>query len=163
MGHDAGVGGHGGAPDTVRVERMKWPDRAHAQMSGRMLGHDEHGAWIGLPDLDEVWCVPEDRWWVACWFARADAVAVDIAMPAAWHDGAVRLVGLDFRVIAKSGEPRLVGDDDFEENRLAFEYPSSVVAKARVAAAEVLAAMEAREPPFTWEVGAGWLSILRAV
>ena len=158
MGHDAGVGGH----NRVRIERVKWPDRSHQSVEAIVLGTDEHGTWVGLPSDDEVWCIPDDRWWVACWFARADAVAVDVTMPARWGDGGVLLVGLDFRVISKAGEPRLVGDDDFEENRLAFEYPSTVEAGAREAAEEVLAAVSADVVPFTWESGAGWFSILRA-
>jgi uncharacterized protein len=159
MGHDAGVGGH----SNIRIERMKWPDRGHQTLDGVLLGRDEHGTWVGLPDDDEVWCIPDGAWWVACWFAKADAVAVDITMPARWADDTVDVVGLDFRVISKAGEPRLVGDDDFEENRLAFEYPSSVVAHARGTAEEVLAAVGAEVAPFTWECGLGWFSILRAV
>ncbi len=141
---------------------MKWPDRSHQTLDGLVLGVDEHGTWLGMPDDDEVWCIPDDQWWVACWFDRADAVAVDIAMPARWSDGGIEIVGLDFRVISKAGEPRLVGDDDFEENRLAFEYPSTVEAGARRAAEEVLAAVAADVNPFTWTAGAGWFSILRA-
>jgi protein associated with RNAse G/E len=153
------VGGH----NNIRVERVKWPNRPHVQADGHVLGTDEFGTWIGLADADEVWCVPRDQWWVACWFARADAVAVDITTPAQWTEDRVTVVGLDFRVILRAGEPRLVGDDDFEENRLAFEYPSSVESRARTAADEALLAMQAGTPPFTWESASGWFAVLRAV
>jgi hypothetical protein len=162
MGHDAGVRGTDAGAAHVKIERMKWPDRAHATMTARRLGHDELGTWLGLPDDDEVWLVPDTGWWIGCWFARADAVAIDITMPARWTDDGLVVIGLDFRVISKAGEPRLVGDDDFEENCLAFEYPSTVVSGARTAAEEIHAAVSAGIAPFDWETGAGWFSILRA-
>ncbi|MBK5222450.1 MAG: DUF402 domain-containing protein [Acidimicrobiia bacterium] len=167
-----------GRNDRIWVVRSKWPDRPWSRALAHVLGTDEHGTWVGLPGghtvhrgdtvvetapFPVVMCIPLDGWWVANWYGRSVELMVDVVAPPRWGDDAVTLVGLDFRVMVHDGEARLVDAERFEEQRLLYEYPSTIESGARRAAAEVLATVSAGVAPFTLDLAVGWFSILRAV
>lgn len=163
----------------IRVERWKWPDRPQSRVEGYLLGHDEHGTWIGLPaghpvhrgevhlyDAPNavVLCIPDQGWWVASWYGHTVELFVDVTTPARWtSEDVVVVVDLDFGVMSQQGTTRLVDAERFEEQRLLYEYPSSVEAGARAAADTVLDAVTHGRPPFTAATATGWFAILRAV
>ena len=75
---------------------------------------------------------------------------VNIATPAAWHDGTLRFIDLDLDVIwrADSGEILLDDEDEFELHQVRFGYPSDLIEQARRSADEVCRMMERRAYPF---------------
>lgn len=167
-----------GAARRIWIERRRWPDRPQSRVQGYLLGRDEHGTWLGLPAGHEVlrgddvlyhgpnpvvMCIPDQGWWVANWYDGAVELFVDVTTPAAWQGDRVVIVDLDFGVIVQQGSARLVDAERFEEQRLLYEYPSTVEAGARAASTEVLAKADAGEPPFSLDVAAGWFAMLRVV
>ncbi|QGG96467.1 DUF402 domain-containing protein [Actinomarinicola tropica] len=162
----------------IWIERRRWPDRPQSRARGYLLGHDEHGTWLGLPAGHEVlrgdavlyrgpnpvvMCIPDDGWWVANWYDGAVELFVDVTTPARWFDDTVVLVDLDYGVMVQQGAARLVDAERFEEQRLLYEYPSTIEAGARAAASDVLALADAGTPPFALEVASGWFAMLRVV
>jgi hypothetical protein len=177
MGHHAEVT-EAAAPRRIWIVRRTWPDRPQTRTRGFLLGRDEHGSWIGLPGGHDVFrgdtvlytgphpvvtCIPDDAWWTATWFGRTVELVVDVVTPARWSEGDVTVVDLDYGILLKDGEARLVDAERFEEHRLLYEYPSTVESAARAAAAALLAQVAAGEPPFTADAAAGWFAVLRAV
>lgn len=173
---------HGAVSDAAArrtwIERRRWPDRPQSRTSGYLLGHDEHGTWVGLPAGHEVlrgdhvlyagpnpvvMCIPDEGWWVANWYEGAVELFVDVTTPPRWLDDTVVLVDLDYGVIVQDGDARLVDAERFEEQRLLYEYPSSIEAGARAAAAEVLARADLGVAPFSLDIAAGWFAMLRVV
>lgn len=165
----------------VWIERRKWPDSPHYGVTGTVLGSDEHGVWVGarpgstiqMPDgtcrvgeRPAVWCVSRDDWFLLhFWHGHPEVdIYVDICTPPVWNARGARMVDLDFDVIvwtpAKGGHTALVDEDEFEEHRVALAYPDDLIANARRAAADVLARVEAAEPPFTLETAAPWLELV---
>ena len=165
----------------VRLERRKWPDAPHYGMTGKVLGEDDSGVWVGaragstvvLPNgtetpgqYDVVWCIPRDKWLLAhFWHGHLEVdVYVDICTPAVWNERGVRMVDLDLDVIlwnqSKGGHIELVDEDEFEEHSVAFDYPEDLVVGARRAAADILAKVQAKEAPFTREAADPWLMLL---
>jgi uncharacterized protein len=168
----------------VRVKRRKWPDAPHYEMTGRVLGEDDYGIWVGaragskvvLPNRTEipgernaVWCVPRDEWFlVHFWHGHPEVdTYVDICTPAVWSELEVKMVDLDFDVVvwseARGGHVELVDEDEFEEHSVAFDYPEDLVVNARRAAADVFARVQAREAPFTLAAADRWLRLLGSV
>ena len=164
----------------IRVEMTKWGSRPHWQYDGIYLGADEHGEWLGFPagthyrrpgmdfvaGFDGVSLVPAGG---AAHFAgfndeRAKAaVYVDISTPAAWDGSVLRAVDLDLDVVRlQDGTVYLDDEDEFAEHQLAFGYPPEVVAMAEQSAAEVLTAVQRREPPYDGTAGS-WLAVLAQV
>jgi len=64
---------------------------------------------------------------------------VNIATPAAWHDGTLRFIDLDLDVIwrADSGEVILDDEDEFELHQVRFDYPSDLIEQVRRSGDEV--------------------------
>lgn len=177
MGHHGGVDGE--AVRRVWLERWRWPDRLQSRVHGYLLGHDEHGTWLGLPGGHDVWggegvlytgphpvvvCVPDEAWWVARWYGHSVELVVDVTTPVRRAAADVlAVVDLDLGVISQQGTTRLVDAERFEEQRLLYEYPSSVDAGARRSAERVLDEVTRGVAPFTLATAQGWFAILRAV
>jgi protein associated with RNAse G/E len=161
----------------VRVEFRKWPGALHWHYPTTELGRDEHGVWLGAragapiqrgdepvkhATGDFITLIPHEAWWTAVWndpVNDAIRVYIDIATPAEWDGDTVRMVDLDLDVIrASDGAVRLEDEDEFDEHRVAFEYPAHVVDRARSTAAEMYLAVESRREPFG-EVGHRWLEL----
>jgi protein associated with RNAse G/E len=144
----------------VWIVRRKWPDSPHYEMTGDVLGEDEHG------DLYVVWCLPRDDWFLLhFWHGHPEVeIYVDICTPGQWTDDRVTVIDLDFDVIAwnaaMGGHVELVDEDEFEEHRLSLEYPAELQDNARRAAADVFARAQSRRAPFTLETAQPWLAQL---
>jgi len=169
--------------DDVWVERRKWPDSPHYGMTGRVLGEDEFGVWVGalpgsrvlMPDGSErpgerpaVWCLPRTDWFLLhFWQGHPEVdLYVDIATPPVWNERGARMVDLDFDVIvwnaARGGRVELVDVDEFEQHRVTLAYPESLIAEARRAAEDVLARVTAGDAPFCQPSVQPWLDRLLA-
>lgn len=86
--------------------------------------------------------------WYADWRPRTHYI--NIATPAAWHDGTLRFVDLDLDVIwrATSGEVILDDEDEFAEHQARFGYPADLIARARGGGDEVRDLIARRIYPF---------------
>ena len=152
--------------DPVWLERRKWPDVPHYRHHGWPLGEDEHGQWYELKVGDPVFrgdevlfhgrhgglmLVPHGQpGWLA-WFlsGRDFDLYVDIVGHVVRSPEAVTMVDLDFDVVRYvDGHVELVDEDEFVEHRVRYGYPDDVAEAAVATSRRVLAAVEAREPPF---------------
>lgn len=167
---------------TIWLRRRKWPDGAHYEMQGEVLGEDEHGVWLGarrgtlvrMPtgalrpgDHDAVWCAPHDDWYLLHFWDKHPEVDiyVDICTPPRWSATDMVVIDLDFDVIrwnaSRGGGVELVDEDEFELHRVELAYPEQLQLDARRAARDVLARVTRAEPPFTSNAAARWLADLR--
>jgi hypothetical protein len=157
----------------VEIRYTKWPDKPHYAYRMRRLGEDQHGVWGRCDVGEEVYkadqlafvrevallsLVPRVGCWSALWYPPEEKkyeVYVDINSDPSWSPSSVSMIDLDFDVERKrNGEVSLVDEDEFEENRVRFEYPNDLVDFARTAARDVTAAVEAPLEPFAshWRV-----------
>lgn len=134
----------------VDVVSRHWDDRFHREFTGRLLGVDEWGTWVGVApgtwlrthrggfaSAGGVRLFPPGRWWSA-WFSPG-RVYVDITTPPEWSGTTVRIVDLDLDVERFGDGPALLRDEDeFAEHQREMAYPPDVVAAAEAAAVEVL-------------------------
>jgi uncharacterized protein len=167
--------------DPVRMVFTKWGDRAHWEFDALLLGHDEHGSWLGAPA--GTWCtrpgasycaeqhyvvlVPDDGWFVASFYDPGGPppqgmvdVYVDIATPAAWATDRVTVTDLDLDVLrGRSGRTWVDDEDEFAAARRG--YPDDVVRQALSTCADTLEAVRYRRPPYDAVVSEHWLDRLR--
>jgi hypothetical protein len=157
----------------IWLERRKWPDRPHYGHAGWIIGEDENGVWIELrigspvyrgPELlfhgaaGGLMCAPRAGGWLA-WFPEvADfELYVDIVTGITHAPGSITMVDLDFDVIRyRTGEVRLLDEDEFEQHRVELSYPQPVVDAARADAALVLEAVRKGDEPFAGGTAARW-------
>lgn len=162
----------------IRVEMTKWGDRPHWAYDGVFLGEDEHGEWLGFPAgthnqrpghefHSRVACVtlvPDGGWYAATFQAPGIwcDIYVDITTPPAWDGEVLRAVDLDLDVIRMSsehladplewmaapGETFVDDEDEFEEHRVALDYPDAIVAAARASCEELEVAVRAGVAPY---------------
>ena len=159
----------------VHVDFRRWPDTEHWQFRMRRLGEDEHGIWLwsllpgwpsdGAPSRRRCRSTPlvelitHDAWWSAIWNGgeARHAMYVDIATPARWNGDRVTLIDLDLDIVRyRNGDVALVDEDEFDEHRIALDYPKRVVDGARTAAAKVYLDVVAAREPFG-DVAASWM------
>ncbi len=167
---------------TVCIRFSKWDGSAHWAFDMNHLGDDEHGTWLWAPAGTElrrgtdktvrvqagfVKLIGPGRWWTAVWNDGGGGgdgsidVYVDIITPAAWDGNTVRMVDLDLDVVRRSdGSVEVHDEDEFDEHRVAFEYPAHVVDMARTVTARLAIDVEARVEPFD-DVGDRWLEVAR--
>lgn len=152
---------------TCRI--TKWGGGRHWEYTGRWLGEDGHGAWLGfaagtvfrrpgaeyVAPYDQAGLVPPGRHWLATFHADPSPVQVyvDVATPAVWEGTDRRpvltAVDLDLDVVQGRGGRVWVDDEDeFAEHRSTLGYPEDLVAEALAACAEAEAALVAKDPPF---------------
>ncbi|WP_052336518.1 DUF402 domain-containing protein [Nocardioides alkalitolerans] len=168
----------------VRVEMTKLGDHPHWRFTGRYLGADEHGDWIGFPagthhvrpglafdsDVDSVTLVRAGAHHLASLHAPGlwCDVYVDMATPPVWdHSGdvaVVRSVDLDLDVVRRDDGTVFVDDEDeFAEHRVSLGYPAELVAAAERARDEVRAAVVAGVAPYDEATRRRWLGALTAL
>ncbi len=157
-----------GGPVSVRM--TKWGERPHWAFTGRYLGADDHGDWLGFPagtefrrpgarfvaPVDQVSLVPRDGARFIATFHAPGArmlVYVDLTLPGSWEDtGAglvLRAVDMDLDVVRLPDGSTYVDDEaEFEAHRVEFGYPDDVVATVRAECDALLAAVTALAPPF---------------
>ncbi|AEV82435.1 hypothetical protein ACWT_1417 [Actinoplanes sp. SE50] len=156
--------------DSVDLVLRKYDGRPHRRVTGRLLGEDEHGTWIGTPRgtrvsysyglrrlswtrSDSVRLIPRDTWWMAMFSAAPSRSEIycDVITPARRtrpHEFTV--IDLDIDVIRLRPDGRVVIDDEdeFAAHRIRFGYPAQVVAEATAAAATLQAALSGGAEPF---------------
>ena len=159
-----------------QVEFRKWPERLHWHYPVQDLGEDTHGRWSCVSagtilrrgdGRREITTGPsallysEETWWSASFNCNREQpceVYVDIATPAVFDDGIVRLFDLDIDVVRLwDGRVELWDQDEFAENRVAYGYPEELVLGAERAMREVRDLVESRIEPFD-TVGDAWLA-----
>ncbi|WP_433829007.1 DUF402 domain-containing protein [Actinoplanes sp. CA-015351] len=171
-------------PGSERVELVlrKYDGRPHRRVTGRLLGDDEHGTWIGTPRgtivrysygwrrfertrEDSVRLLPRDAWWMAMFSAapgRSEIYCDVITPPERTGPAQFTVIDLDLDVIRLRRDGRVVIDDEdeFEQNRVRFGYPADVVAGATAAAETLRSALSTDTEPFAGQYR-NWLSRLR--
>jgi hypothetical protein len=153
----------------------KWGDRPHWEFDAVLLGSDEHGDWLGVPqgtrhsrpgmtfdsEVDTVTLAPREGWWCATFHAPGiwcDRY-VDMCTQPTWDGAVLRAVDLDLDVIRGSdGRVWVDDEDEFAEHRVAFGYPPEVVAAAEASRDTVLDAVRRRRVPFDDATSAPWLA-----
>lgn len=158
------------AVDAVELELRKYDGRPHRRVTGRLLGSDEYGTWIGTPrgsvvrysygwrriELtreDSVRLLPRDGWWMAMFRAEPSRTDVycDVTTPARrTAPDRFTVIDLDLDLIRFRADRRVVIDDEdeFEEHRHRFGYPEDVVTRATGAVAELHHALTSDLEPF---------------
>jgi hypothetical protein len=100
--------------------------------------------------VDGVGFIPNDEWWMA-WFPDGGEfdLYVDIITPPRWEPDQVTVIDLDLDVIRyRDGRIELADEDEFEEHRVAFEYPAPVIEGALRSAREVMQMVGRGGSPF---------------
>ncbi len=139
----------------------------HWHMSGRWLGADEHGAWVGcaapfrmrrgnerpvLFRYSTVMLFPRDAWWTAAFNAEPADLEIycDITTPVRWpSESEVTMVDLDLDVCRRrDGSVLLLDADEFAEHQVGYGYPADVIAAAESAAGFLQSALGANAEPF---------------
>lgn len=150
----------------IHVDQRKWPDREHYQFEMNLLGRDQYGTWVHTPpgtlvrrgDDDPfrfahgvISVVPDDEWWVASFYrghAEID-LYVDIGTPPVWHGARLTYVDLDLDVIRLlDGTVEIIDEDEFEENRVVYDYPDELAVGAREAAERAVRLVTEQAEPF---------------
>lgn len=164
--------------DPVRLEMSKWGGRPHWEFDAVLLGSDEHGDWLGVPqgtrharpglefdsEVDTVTLAPREGWWCAALHAPGIwcDVYVDMSTPPAWDGTVLRAVDLDLDVIrGADGRVWVDDEDEFADHRVRFGYPAEVVAAAEASRDAVLDAVRRGRAPFDDATGERWLGELR--
>lgn len=142
----------------VTVRKQKWGGRPHVVATAELLGTDEFGTWLYVPEQDTITnravsCVPAGEWWMAHWiFDRGGAehkVFVDIGTPPVWTaSDEVVFVDLEMDVERTAGATTLLDVDGFHDRARAVPYPAEVVSAARRTAEAVIEAVRGRVEPF---------------
>jgi len=111
---------------------------------------DERGAWFTV-DQASVFFMP----WNADWCVRfydgdADGLELfaQVVKPVHISSEVVELITLDLGVEVADGVVRLTGEDDFEWNQMAQDYPEELITRARAAANEALERIMMATYPF---------------
>ncbi|MEU4427418.1 DUF402 domain-containing protein [Actinoplanes sp. NPDC024001] len=156
--------------DVVELMLRKYDGRPHRRVTGRLLGTDEYGTWIGTPRgsvvrysygwrrveftrEDSVRLLPHDGWWMAMFLAEPNRkdVYCDVTTPAQrTAPGQFTVIDLDLDLIRYRADHRVVIDDEdeFAEHRHRFGYPDEVVTRATGAVAELRDALAGNHEPF---------------
>jgi protein associated with RNAse G/E len=151
---------------STHLHYVKYDGTEHWRIEAELVREDEAGWWLrgqpgakaerpGLVVVEKVGflChVPRDAWWAAYWnFDRENdyELYIDVASPAEWHDGELRLVDLDLDVARDwEGRVHLLDEDEFEDHAVKMHYPDDVRRAARSSADALVEAVTARTPPF---------------
>jgi len=151
----------------VRIVSRKWDGGAHRDNEADLLGDDEYGRWLWMPDGTAVdgpggvWLAraglrlfPAGAPWWSAFFVpattdRPQQLYVDITTPAVVDPYRITFVDLDLDVeIVGDGPPVVLDEDEFEAHRRQWHYPDPVVDNATRTAMEVRAVMAALAEPF---------------
>ena len=152
----------------------KYDGRPHRRVTGRLLGTDDFGTWIGTPRGSVVrysygWrrfqrtrehavrLLPHDGWWMAMFLDHPNRLDVycDIATPAERDvspTGVPRftVIDLDIDVLRfrTDGRVQIDDEDEFALHRHHYGYPTDVVTEATAAATALRGALSTPVEPF---------------
>lgn len=151
----------------VRITSRKWDGGAHRDNEADLLGRDQYGRWLWMPDGTPVdgpggvWFAraglrlfPAGAPWWSAFFVpaaggRPQQLYVDITTPAVVAPGLITFVDLDLDVeILGDAAPVVLDEEEFEEHRRQWHYPDAVVDAATRTAAEIRAVMAGPAEPF---------------
>lgn len=111
---------------------------------------DQRGAWLGVDAVTALF-VP----WNADWCARfysgdADGleVFVQAVKPVRISSELIELIGLDLGIEVVDGTVRLTGEDEFEWNQVAQDYPDELITRARAGINDALERVMLAQHPF---------------
>ena len=162
----------------VRMTFTKWGDRPHWEYDAVRLGHDEHGAWVGLPvgtyvarpgagfhtgEPQVVLVSPSG--YVATFYARGGSTPcdlyVDITTPPVLAADGVRAVDLDLDVLRGwTGRVWVDDEDEFALHRTTWGYPHDVVTHALTTTERVRHDIEHGRAPFDRDTPDRWFTAL---
>ncbi|GLW32310.1 DUF402 domain-containing protein [Actinoplanes regularis] len=155
--------------DVVDLVLRKYDGRPHRRVTGRLLGEDEFGTWIGTPRgtmvrysyglrrlswtrSDSVRLIPRDAWWMAMFSAEPSRSEIycDVTTPVRRTGPAeFTVIDLDIDLIRFHDRRVVIDDEDeFAAHRVRFGYPDEVVTAATGAATELHAALTGDTEPF---------------
>lgn len=151
----------------IKIEYTKWPRQLHYSYRMRALGVDEYGIWgccdageqvhkagkLAFVRSDALLClVPRVGCWSASWYPPTEErleVYIDINTQPVWLEDAVTMIDLDLDVLrARDGTVEVLDEDEFNEHRVAYDYPPEIVTLARTAVAETVALAQIPFEPF---------------
>ncbi|HEY0247700.1 MAG TPA: hypothetical protein VGC45_05495 [Gryllotalpicola sp.] len=119
-------------------------------VNARARSADERGAWFTI-GADSALFVP----WNADWCVRfytGDAEGLEVfaqaVKPVRISGELIEFVALDLGVEVASGGVRLTGEEEFEWNQVAQDYPEELVRRAQTAVNEAFERIMLAEYPF---------------
>lgn len=162
----------------VTVQFLKNPDVLHWGFEAILLGEDEYGRWIGLPEGSRRWkgerqvrpaaedavlCAPHDGWWHLHYNGSVSQYShfVDIVTPPRWvAPGRYEMVDLDLDVTrSHDGTVSVEDEDEFELHQVKYGYSEEMIERARTETDWVVEALASGIEPF-FEVADSWLKRL---
>ncbi|MFC4244390.1 hypothetical protein ACFOYW_13500 [Gryllotalpicola reticulitermitis] len=113
-------------------------------------GADQRGAWFSIDEASVLFVPWNADWCVRFYEGDADGLEAfaQVVKPVHISSEVVELIVLDLGVEVTEGVVRLTGEEDFEWNQLAQDYPEELVVRARRAANEALERVMMATYPF---------------
>jgi hypothetical protein len=163
--------------DPVTVQFYKSPRAPHWGFAGYLIGEDEHGHWVGLPQGSDRWkgetawrptqedavqCFPHDGWWVLHYNGPVRPVThfVDITTQPTLSHGRFEMIDLDLDVVVLAdGTVEIEDEDEFEVNQVSLGYSQETIQKAEAETQRVAELLRRREEPF-FDVAKQWLQMV---
>jgi protein associated with RNAse G/E len=147
------------------------------------LGSDRWGDWVGQPagaqsvrpgrefvaESPNVTLLDPDGQWAATCYGglhpRSVRIYIDLAWDVGWDAATGEPVGIDMDLdVVRCDDERGVWIDDrdeWDEHRVAYGYPSDVVARLEQLAVALEQRVVAEEAPFDDATAARWLAVLQ--
>jgi protein associated with RNAse G/E len=167
----------------MRLLFTKWGDQPHWQIPTQLLGEDDQGVWLGVPEGTVMWrpgvqvkthyaavvLVPKDSPFVAMFMDRAPrpedpnppVVYVDMTTVPIFGTETITAVDLDLDVIRRHDGTVFIDDEDeFVEHRELYGYPVDVADLAEQSCRDVVAGLTARRAPWDGQAQR-WLAAIR--
>jgi hypothetical protein len=159
----------------VTVQFLKNPDVLHWGFEAELLGEDEYGRWIGLPEGSKRWkgeepvrpagedsvlCAPHQGWWHLHYGGpgRQYTHFVDIVTPPRWvSPDRYEMIDLDLDVVVhRDGTIEIADEDEFEIHQIRYGYSPEMIERALAETDWVVDALRRHAEPF-FEVADSWL------
>jgi protein associated with RNAse G/E len=165
--------------EPVVVQYYKNPDLLHWGFAGHLIGEDEHGLWVGLPQGSDRWkgdvrqgqsgedavlCFPHRGWWTLHYSGPGHPVThfVDITTQPVRNGDRIEMIDLDLDVLVTAdGEIVIEDEDEFELHLVRYRYSQEMIEGAKTETENVARRLRRRQEPF-FEVAAHWLGVLRS-
>lgn len=151
----------------VTLQFYKYPRSLHWRHDMVLLGEDHHGTWLGAPAGTVIQRAEESpmSWkhpfvqliqpgqaWIPIWNVEPEKteIYVDITtVPTRPAPDRYEVIDVDLDVVQLvDGTIMVLDEDEFDEHRVALDYPDWLVDQARATTAAVAVAIEMGTPPF---------------
>jgi len=134
----------------VIVRFEEFDNTALETLSCEPRSADSRGAWFTI-DPDSALYVPWNADWCVRFYA-GDAGGIEVfaqvVKPLRISGELIELITLDLGVEVEDGAVRLTGEDDFEWNKVALDYPDELITRAQRAVNEAFERIMLAEYPF---------------